>query len=186
MTEHSKSSPTLTPTWTTWWPTTTRRPPAWRTFPPLTWGKAHIQGSTSSNTTSPRAPVHSAGWATNGGKPCTAAWSARPGARNTSGCMWYPVLISGIKPWGEKGLFFLQVIQVWLFITLSWKLGRQPQHAITSAAAKWSSKRCKHKPGAIRTFVVYRFQYPTGTGAFLHVCCVCTVAASWFIINWGY
>lgn len=117
MTEHSKSSPTLTPTWTTWWPTTTRRLPAWRTFPPLTWGKAHIQGSTSSNTTSPRAPAHSAGWATNGGKPCTAAWSARLGARNTSGCMWYPVLISGIKPWGEKGLFFSQVIQVRLFIT---------------------------------------------------------------------
>lgn len=63
---------------------------------------------------------------------------------------------------------------------------RQPQHTMSSAAAKWSSKRCKHKPGAIRTFVVYHFQFPTGTGAFLHVCCVCTVAASWFIINWGY
>lgn len=101
MTEHLRSSPTRTPTWTTWWLTTTRKPPAWQTCPPPTWGKAPTHGSTCSNTTSLRDPVRCAAWATRSGKPSMAVWSARQGAKNMSACTWCRVSTFGTKRSGE-------------------------------------------------------------------------------------
>lgn len=113
MTEHLKSSPTLTPTWTTWWPTTTRKPPAWRMCPPPTWGRAPTPESTFSSTTSLRAPARCAAWETRSGKLFTAVWSAQPGAKSMSGCTWCPVSTSGTKRWGEKREKATSVIVYW-------------------------------------------------------------------------
>lgn len=87
MTEHSKNSPTPIPTWTTWWQSTTRRPPVWRTCPRPTLGKAPTRGSTYWSTTSGRDPAHCVVWETSGGKLSTAVWSVPVGVRSTSGCM---------------------------------------------------------------------------------------------------
>lgn len=101
-TGHLRSLPIPTPTWTTWWPTTMRKLPAWQTCLRRTWGKALTHGSTSSNTTSQKGPVRSAAWESRRGRLFTAVWSAQLGDRNTSGCMWCLVLTSGTKRWGEK------------------------------------------------------------------------------------
>lgn len=99
----SKSSPSPTPTWMTWWLTTTRKLPAWRMCLRPTWGKALTHGSIFWNTTSQRDPAHCAVWEVNGGKQSTGVWNAPLGARSMSDCMWCPVLIFGTKPSDEKG-----------------------------------------------------------------------------------
>lgn len=97
-TGHSKSSPSPTPTWMTWWLTTTRKLPAWRMYLRPTWGKALTHGSIFWNTTSQRDHAHCAVWEVNGGKRSTGVWNAPLGARSMSDCMWCPVSIFGTKP----------------------------------------------------------------------------------------
>lgn len=110
-TERLRSSPIQTCIWTMW-RTTMRRQPAWLTSPPLICGKTSTHESTCSTTTSPKVPAPFAAWATSAARPSTAAWSAHPAARSTSGCMQCHVLTSGTNPgdeWAGRGLKGLAV-----------------------------------------------------------------------------
>lgn len=86
MTGHSSSSPTRTRSWTMLPPRTiTRRQLAWRTYPRPICARATTPASTCSTTTSQRAPVLCAAWASSGARPSTVAWNAPAAGRSTSG-----------------------------------------------------------------------------------------------------
>ena len=79
-----------------------KRQPAWRTSPPPTWEGTPTPVSTSSTTTSPRAPVPCVAGARHQGRRYTAVWSAPPAGTSTSGYTWCLVSTCGTRRSAEE------------------------------------------------------------------------------------